>query len=570
LTRRLVDVSHDAIVTQHDCGTTDGIEIFTDLENSKVVKTLGEVAYSRVLASDLKDKNGKIVIKKGTLITRDLIDIINASSASSLFVRSVITCEAEYGVCAKCYGKNLTSEDYINIGDPVGIIASQSIGEPGTQLTMRTFHVGGVAVKQMEKPFVKTNIDGEIKFLESKIVQNPKGESYVVSNASSFIVTNADGEVFTHKMPYGSKILVKEGSIKAGTVVYELDIYNILIISEYDGVCDYNDIYRDHSYKEDSNDTGISTKVIIKSNLHPRIMLKDDSGDYVKSINNNAVKYFLPISSVILVDNNQKINVGDIIAKVPKAEQKSKDITGGLPRVVDLFEARRPTKPSVLNEYNGRVVDIKHYRTKKKITIQPDDSDEQIEYVTSKDAHILVQDAAIVKKGEIIADGDSDPHEILRILGLKDLMRYMVDEIQSVYKLQGVKIDNRHIEIIIRQMSQKVVVTDPGDSELSVGKKVFYREIKKIVDKTKQKGGNEPKYTRLLQGITESSLQKESFISSASFQETSSVLMKASIRGDVDQLIGIKENVIIGNLIPVGTGFISSKLAKLVNAKSSS
>jgi len=565
LTRRLVDVSHQCIITQHDCGTEDGIEMFTEFENSKVIKTLGEVVYSRVLAQDLKDRSGNILIAKGTMITKDLIPVINDSPASSLLVRSVITCESEYGVCAKCYGKNLTSEGYINIGDPVGIIASQSIGEPGTQLTMRTFHVGGVAFKQMDKPFVQSTIDGQITFIDTRTIKNKKSEVYVVSNTASFIVKGKDGENFTHPIPHGAKLLVAAGAVKVGQVIYESDVYNTLIISEYEGTIEFNDIYRDVSYREDNNETGISSKVIVKSNLHPRIMLKNSKGEYVKTANDNTIKYFLPISSVLLVDNNEAIGFGDIIAKVPKAEQKSKDITGGLPRVVDLFEARRPAKSAILSEYDGQVLDVKHYRSKKKIIIQADGIADPIEYVSTKDAHILVQGGATIKKGETIADGDSNPHEILRIRGLKSLISYMIEEIQSVYKLQGVKIDNRHIEVIIKYMMQKAIVDDCGDSAFANGQKVSAREVKQANKKIKANSGKEAQYTLLLQGITDSSLQNESFISSASFQETSRVLTEASISGDIDQLIGIKENVIIGNLIPVGTGFKSSKLARLVN-----
>ena len=567
LTRRLVDVSHKCIITTNDCGTEDGIEVYTELDGSRVIKSLGEVCYSRTLAEDLKDKSGKLILPANTLITKSVVPIVDSSNVSTIKVRSVITCAAEYGVCAKCYGRNLTSEEGVTIGDPVGIIAAQSIGEPGTQLTMRTFHVGGVAFKHMDKPFIQSTISGKIRFIDARFVSNKKGDVYVVSNTASLIIENDNKDIFKHILPYGSKVLVKDGQdIKQGQTVYEADVYNTLIISEYNGKAEFGDFIKDISYREDNADTGVSTKVIIKSNLHPRIMLKSADDTYVKTANNNAVRYFFPISSVINVEDGDDISVGDIIAKVPKAEQKSKDITGGLPRVVDLFEARRPSKSAILSETDGTVAEVKHYRSKKKILVRPLDGSEDIEYMVAKDSHILVHDGSVVKKGEMIADGDSNPHDILRIRGVKSLISYMIEEIQSVYKLQGVKIDNRHIEVIIKYMLQKVSIDDVGDSDFSIGQKIGYREAVAKSKELAALGLRTPTFTRILQGITDSSLQNESFISSASFQETARVLTEAAIAGESDELLGIKENVIIGKLIPVGTGFKGSKLAKLAKS----
>jgi DNA-directed RNA polymerase subunit beta' len=564
LTRRLVDVSHKCIVTSNDCGTMDGVEVYTELDGSRVIKSLGEVCYSRVFAEDLKDKKGNLILPRNTLITKSMIPIVDSSNVSSIKVRSVITCASEYGICAKCYGRNLTSEETITVGDPVGIIAAQSIGEPGTQLTMRTFHVGGVAFKHMDKPFIQSTIDGIISFIDARFVTNKKGDVYVVSNTATLAVENDNKDVFKHILPYGSKVLVADGQkVKQGQVIYEADVYNTLIISEYNGTAEFADFIKDISYREDNADTGVATKVIIKSNLHPRIMLKDGNDGYVKTLNNNAVRYFFPISSVINIEDGENISIGDIIAKVPKAEQKSKDITGGLPRVVDLFEARRPAKSAILSEADGVVIEVKHYRSKKKILVRPQDGTEDIEYMVAKDSHILVHDGSVIKKGEMIADGDSNPHDILRIRGVKSLISYMIEEIQSVYKLQGVKIDNRHIEVIIKYMLQKVAIDDVGDSDFSVGQKIGYREAVAKGRELEALGLKAPTFTRILQGITDSSLQNESFISSASFQETARVLTEAAIAGESDELLGIKENVIIGKLIPVGTGFKGSKLAKL-------
>lgn len=556
LTRRLVDVSHNCIVVSEDCGTTDGIVFTAEKRGDVVVKKLSDVVMGRVVSKDILSDEKGIAIHAGTMVDRNIAAVIDELNLTSIEVRSVVTCSLEQGVCAKCYGKDLTSGNLVNCGEPVGIIAAQSIGEPGTQLTMRTFHIGGVASKTVDKPFVEAMEDGQIKLSGVSFVQNRDGEVVTTTHSGEIFMMSSSGVSTQYNIPYGSKLKVKDGqNIKKGAIICEIEPYNIPIISEYDGFVYFVDVRRDVSFKEKRDEeTGVSVRTIVESDLHPRVTLKNKAGQVVKNINGNAVTFYLPVGATVVCADGAEVKKGDIIAKVPKTDQVVKDITGGLPRVVDLFEARRPGNTAIISNVDGVVAEIKTFRSKKTVIIKPIDSDKLVEYSAPKDAHILVSDGTVVKKGSLIVDGETNAHDILKVRGVKDLVLYLLNEIQDVYKLQGGEIDNRHFEVIIKYMLQKVVVLDAGDTHLIEHQRVNVIEINKI-NAALPKGKRPASYELILQGITSAALQTESFISAASFQETTKVLTDAAISSKIDHLVGIKENVIVGKLIPAGTGY---------------
>ena len=561
LTRRLVDVSQDCIVTESDCNTKEGILIEAALEDGRTIVPLEERVLGRVPLNDIKvDK--LVIAKAGEIIDEAIADVIKNAGVKSIRVRSILTCKSEEGVCIKCYGRDLSNGNTVSVGEAVGVIAAQSIGEPGTQLTMRTFHIGGAAQRGAEQSSISAILDGVIKFSTKGTITNRSGKQVVISR--NFEITLLDGnqeEVHSYKLPYGATILHKTGAqVQKGLHLAEWDPYNIPIVSEFDGLVKYNDLLENISLREKIDETsGVSTKIVIdwkqysKQDLKPRLTIGDK-------------EYHLSVNSVIGASNGDEIKAGDVLARIPKESSKTRDITGGLPRVAELFEARKPKNASVMSEIDGKLLFGKDYKTKRRIIIQPEDaSQEPVEYAFSKNKHLFFGEGDFVKKGDILVDGNPVPHDILRILGLQDFTNFMINEVQKVYRMQGVKIDDKHIEVIISMMMKRVEVIDSGDTTLLpheiVDRDVFEEINKKMIAQNFKPAKSKP----VLLGITKASLQTKSFVSAASFQETTRVLTDSAVQAKFDNLRGLKENIIVGRLIPAGTGFISASYKAEVN-----
>ncbi len=553
LTRRLVDVAQDVIVTELDCKTLDGIEVTAIIEGGETIEELRDRIVGRVALEDIKKdpESDEAIVHSNEEITDDLANDVQMAGIERVKIRSVLTCESRRGVCARCYGRNLATGKLVELGEATGVIAAQSIGEPGTQLTMRTFHVGGVGQVSTESTLEAKNA-GVVKFLNLPTVKNKDGDLVAMSRSGSIIIQDPKGrELERHTVVYGGIIKVQDGrEVAPGTMLLEWDPFNSVILTEFSGVCHRKDVVEGITMKMKTDDvTGFQRPVITDSTdekLQPRVEIRDSHDKLLK-------KYFLPREAMLNITDGQQIFQGDILVKVPREAKKTKDITGGLPRVVELFEARRPKEPAKISEIDGVV----HYgdvvKGKRKITVTGDDGEVR-EYEISKGAHISVQEGERVRAGDSLVEGPKDPHDILSVKGPKELQEYMVNEIQEVYRLQGVNINDKHIEVIVRQMMRWVKVEEVGDTEFIVEEHVdkfkFREENERILA-----GGGEPATGRpLLLGITKASLSTESFISAASFQETTRVLTEASINGKVDYLRGLKENVIMGRLIPAGTG----------------
>jgi DNA-directed RNA polymerase subunit beta' len=574
LTRRLVDVAQDCMVAEYDCGTNRGIELKPVVDGGEVVVSLGELVLGRVAATDVKDpSDGRLLIAQNTLIDEQLVQLIEQENIQLIKVRSVISCESDKSICAKCYGRDLATGALVSVGEAIGVIAAQSIGEPGTQLTMRTFHIGGAATKNIEVSSIEAPLDGIIKLVNKNLVANSDGILVVMSRNCEVIVVDAHGvEQSRHKLPYGSKLYYDENEeVKIGQKIAEWDPYNIPIITEKTGFVSYNDIVEGVSLKEElDEETGISNRTIVDwkqqgkiVDLKPAIFIKDEHGNKQLLGNGLEAKYFLPVNAVMSADEGVEVHAGDVLARIPRESSKTKDITGGLPRVVELFEARKPKDHAVIAEIDGVIEYGKDYKTKRRIIINPHDENlEPAEFLIPKGKYIVVNEGDIVRKGEVIVDGSPVPHDILRVLGVEALTNYIVNEIQAVYRLQGVKIDNKHIEVVVRQMLKKVEITDPGETTFITGDQVDGEEFNQVNAKAEAKGYVPAKGRRVLLGITKASLQTRSFISAASFQETTKVLTDAAVAGKKDTLSGLKENVIVGRLIPAGTGFVVNKFKK--------
>ena len=562
LTRRLVDVAQDCIISEYDCKTKEGIKVEAAVEDSSVVATLLDQALGRTLAQNIV-VNNKILVKAGTLISEDVANLIENSKISSIVVRSVLTCGTKgTGVCAMCYGRDLTTGGLVSIGEAVGVVAAQSIGEPGTQLTMRTFHVGGVATRQSEQSSISAIEDGVISLPnKDDLVSLDNGRFIVINRNSDIILLNKknNSEIHKYRIPYGAKILYNHGAdVKKGDRLVEWDAYNINVIAEEDGKLEYKDLIENISLKETIDEsTGVSTKIVsdwkknVNKKLRPSLLL---SGNTQKSYN-------LSVGTIIIVSNNSNVKAGDIIAKVPKESLKNKDITGGLPRVAELFEARKPKIPTIMSEIDGVLRFSKTSKTKVGVVIEPkDDPDSFKEYMIPKEKHLFFNEGDFVRKGDSLIDGNPVPHDILSILGIQEFVDYMINEVQKVYRMQGVKIDNKHIEVILKMMLLKVEIIDQNDSNFVAGSKVDKEEVKTANEALIKKSLVPASYKPLLLGITKSSLQTNSFISAASFQETTKVLTDSAVQGRVDGLKGLKENIIVGRLIPAGTGLMMRKL----------
>jgi DNA-directed RNA polymerase subunit beta' len=502
-----------------------------------------------------------------------LADIVDEAGVSSARIRSPLTCEAEEGVCAMCYGRDLARGTLVNQGEAVGIIAAQSIGEPGTQLTMRTFHIGGVA-QGGQQSFQEAAQSGKIHYENSMTLQNSSDETMVMGRNMKLLIIDENGdERASHKVLYGTKLFVKEGAtVTRGDKLYEWDPYTLPIIAEAAGTIKHVDLISGISVKDETDDaTGMTQKIVIdwrsaaKGNeLKPEIILVGADGEPVRNAAGNPITYPMSVDAVMSIEDGSDIQAGDVIARIPREGSKTKDITGGLPRVAELFEARRPKDHAIIAEIDGYVRYGKDYKNKRRIAIESsEDPDYKVEYMVPKGKHIPVAEGDFVQKGDYIMDGNPAPHDILAIMGVEALADYMIDEVQDVYRLQGVKINDKHIEVIVRQMLQKWEIQESGDTTLLKGEHVDKQEFDQANEKAISKGGRPAKGEPILLGITKASLQTRSFISAASFQETTRVLTEASVQGKRDKLVGLKENVIVGRLIPAGTGGATQQMRRV-------
>jgi DNA-directed RNA polymerase subunit beta' len=554
LTRRLVDVSQDVIISVDDCETIKGIEITALMEGSEVVESLGERIYGRYTLEDIYDSvTDELIVEGNSLITGDIVKKIERAGIDRVKVRSVLTCEAKHGVCRSCYGLDLATRREVETGEAVGIIAAQSIGEPGTQLTMRTFHIGGAASSSAEQSSLNAKIGGRIAVEEMKIVENRYNEPIVLNRNGVLKIIDPDGRVLEkYNISYGTKLHVKEGdNVKQGELIAEWDPYAAVIMTEFKGRVAFGDIVEGETLKEDIDAiTGLSQKVVIantRGKKQPRISIKDEN-------NKTIQRYILPVGANIMVEENDEVMPGDIVAKIPRDTQKTKDITVGLPRVAELFEARKPKDPAVIAEIDGIVSIENTARGLRKLTITNEETNVKKSYNISVQRYINVHEGDRVRAGEALIDGLVNPHDILAVLGEEALERYLVDEIQEVYRKQGVHINDKHIEVITRQMLKKVIIEDAGDSNFMPNEEVYKSEFVKVYQETLNKGLRPPQARAILQGITKAALNTQSFISAASFQETTRVLTDAACSGKLDELRGLKENVTMGKLIPAGTG----------------
>ncbi|MBU0732719.1 MAG: DNA-directed RNA polymerase subunit beta' [Proteobacteria bacterium] len=567
LTRRLVDVSQEAIISEEDCGTMDGIWVEALVEGGEILQRVGERILGRVALEDIYDPvTGEILIMANEEIDENEVKKIEDAGIERVRIRSVLSCEAKLGVCRACYGRDLAHGHQVNLGEAVGVIAAQSIGEPGTQLTMRTFHIGGTASKRVEQSTIQPRNEGEVKFVGLKTVENKDGNLVAMNrNGEVAILGKGKREVERYPIIYGATLKVRNGQkIKPSQVLAEWDPFTIPIMTEVPGVVKFGDVIEGRTMQEKRDMvTGKISRVIVESrdrdmDVRPRLSIKDSSGKTAGLPGSKKAKarYYFPVGAIIMVNEGDQVGPGAVLGKIPRETTKTKDITGGLPRVAELFEVRKPKETAIITEIDGVVSFGKYTKGKRKMTITPDVGD-PVNYLVPRGKHVSVLDGDYVRAGEALMDGSADPHDILKIRGLKELAKYLVDEVQEVYRLQGVRINDKHIEVIVRQMVRQVSVTDIGDSDFLLGDNLekwrFEEENKKIIEK-----GGKPALARpLLLGITKASLNTESFISAASFQETTKVLSEASIAGKVDFLRGLKENVIMGRLIPAGTGLKS-------------
>ncbi len=573
LTRRLVDVAQDCIIHEDDCGTERGLTVKPVMDGGEVVASLSERTLGRTTAEDILDPaNGSVLVANNTLIEETQAEQIERAGVEAVKIRSVLTCEAATGVCAHCYGRDLARGTPVNIGEAVGVIAAQSIGEPGTQLTMRTFHIGGAAQRGAEVSNVEASHDGTIKVNNRVVVQNSQAIQVVMSRNCEIVLADDKGrERARFRVPYGARLLSDDGqTVTRGQKLAEWDPYTLPIITERAGTVEFLDLLDGVTLIEKVDDvTGLTSRVVVDYkqmtkgvDLRPRLQLKDEKGEVLRLPNGGEARYFLNPDSILSVENGAVVHAGDVLARIPREGSKTRDITGGLPRVAELFEARKPKDNAVIAETDGRVEFGKDYKAKRRIIVKNDETGEETEYLITKGKHVSVQEGDFVRRGDPLVDGPRVPHDILKVLGVEALSDYLVNEIQDVYRLQGVKINDKHIEVIVRQMLQKVEITEPGDTTFLTGEQVdrieFDAENAKL-----DKGDRVATATPVLQGITKASLQTHSFISAASFQETTRVLTEAATAGKKDTLQGLKENVIVGRLIPAGTGSVMNRLRQV-------
>ena len=576
LTRRLCDVTQDLVVVEEDCGASNGVTMRALVEGGEIIEALRDRILGRVCIGDiLHPDTQEVIVPHDTLLEEDHVDQIVDLGIDEVKVRTVLTCETRYGLCAKCYGRDLGRGGLVNVGEAVGVIAAQSIGEPGTQLTMRTFHIGGAASRALVASNVEVKSNGSLKFSSTmRFVTNAKGEQVVISRSGEALVLDDNGrERERHKIPYGATLLVKEGaSVKAGTSIATWDPLTRPIISEYAGIARFENVEEGVTVAKQVDEvTGLSTLVVIdgkrrsaaSKGLRPVIQLLDEHGNQTKIAGtDHPVTIGLQVGALITVKDGQKIEVGEVLARIPIESQKTRDITGGLPRVAELFEARSPKDAAILAKVTGTVSFGKETKGKQRLVITDMDG-ESSEFLIPKEKQVLVHDGQVVNKGEMIVEGPADPHDILHLKGIEELAIYIVDEVQDVYRLQGVKINDKHIEVIVRQMLRRVQITNPGDTNFITGEQVERSKLYDENDRVIAEGKQPAQFENILLGITKASLSTDSFISAASFQETTRVLTEAAIMGKVDTLRGLKENVIIGRLIPAGTGLAYRRARKV-------
>ena len=579
LTRRLVDVAQDCIVTENDCGTKNGFDCRAIIEGGEIIESLGDRILGRSALDDiLSAEKDVIIVKGGQIIDEVAVDLIEKSGVDTIKIRSALTCESKIGICAACYGRDLARGTSVNIGEAVGVVAAQSIGEPGTQLTMRTFHIGGAAQRGAEQSNIEAPFDGKIKLDNASLIQTEDGSEVVMSRSSEMTILDGQGrEKARYRLQYGAKLLKKEGeNIKGGDILAEWDPYTIPIISEKKGIANYVDLIDGISMNEVVDDvTGISNRQVVDwkqqkdgSDLRPRITIRDEKGEVITLSNGLEARYFMSVNAILQVENGAKVKAGTVLARIPRESSKTRDITGGLPRVAELFEARKPKDFAVIAEVDGVVEFGADYKTKRRIRIVPQSEEtEPVEYMVPKGKLLAVQEGDFIRKGDLIIDGSPVPHDILNILGIEALANYLVKEVQDVYRLQGVKINDKHIEVIVRQMLQKIEITDHGDTNFLNGEHVHRSEFKQVNDNAIKENKKPAEGNHLLLGITKASLQTDSFISAASFQETTRVLTEAAVSGKTDLLSGLKENVIVGRLVPAGTGSVVNKFKKIASKR---
>jgi DNA-directed RNA polymerase subunit beta' len=576
LTRRLVDVTQDLVVTEDDCQTQNGVSMKALVEGGEVVEALRERILGRVLATDLvHPETQDILYPAGSLVDEDSIEAIDSLGIDEVKVRTPLSCDTRWGVCAKCYGRDLGRGSLVNVGEAIGVIAAQSIGEPGTQLTMRTFHIGGAASRTAVQSQVEAKSAGTVRFTPTmRYVSNAKGDKVVISRSGEIIIADDNGrERERHKVPYGALLSSADGdAIRAGKTLASWDPHHRPIITEYAGTVKFEHVEEGATVAKQIDDvTGLSTLVVIDAKRRttatskgqrPSVKLINEAGDEVRIAGtDHAVNISFPVGAVIAVRDGQQVQVGEVLARIPQEVSKTRDITGGLPRVAELFEARSPKDAGILAEVTGTVSFGKDTKGKQRLVITDLEKQEH-EYLIAKDKHLLVHDGQVVNKGEMIVDGPVDPHDLLRLLGIEELARYIIDEVQDVYRLQGVKINDKHIEVIVRQMLRRIEVEDPGESPFIQGEQVERAELLEENEKAVAAGKKPAVYRNMLLGITKASLSTDSFISAASFQETTRVLTEAAIMGKRDELRGLKENVIVGRLIPAGTGLAYHNIRK--------
>ena len=573
LTRRLCDVAQDASITIEDCNTNIGVRVSDVVEGGEVIVSISERVLGRFAQEDIKHPiTEELIVAKGNYIEEIIADQIEESGIQNVYIRSALTCESKRGLCVKCYGRDLARGFLVNLGETVGMIAAQSIGEPGTQLTMRTFHIGGTA-QINDQSFVEVNCEGIFKILNKNTVEDSKGDLIVMGRNCQLAIQDKSGkELANYKVPYGTRILVKEDSnVSHGTKICEWDPFTNPVISEKTGTANYVDLQSGISLTDETDEKTGLTNMKVKDwkanpkgvDLKPRITLRDKSGEVIMLANGTEARYFLPPESLLSIADGAEVHAGDILARTPQAASKTKDITGGLPRVAELFEARKPKDFAVIAENSGYISFGKDMRGKQKVIVTPEDEHEEPkEYLIPKGKQVAYQEGEKIEKGDFLLDGNPDPHDILEILGIEPLANYLINEVQEVYRLQGVQINDKHIEVLCRQMLKKVKVVSSGDSSFIANEEIervdYLTENEELASQGKELAVAKP----ILLGITKASLSTKSFISAASFQETTRILTDAAIKGKVDTLQGLKENVIVGRLIPAGTGRTFKQLEK--------
>jgi DNA-directed RNA polymerase subunit beta' len=573
LTRRLVDVAQDSIITMPDCGSQRGISMRAIVDAGTVVASLASRILGRTSAETLRDADGNVILEAGQMIAEEHMPAITAAGVQEVKIRSVLTCEAKNGVCASCYGRDLARGTPVNMGEAVGVIAAQSIGEPGTQLTMRTFHIGGAA-QLADQSFIESNFDGEVKIRNRNLARNANGDLMAMARNVAVVITDRNGvERAVHRVQYGARLKVDEGDkIKRGQRIAEWDPFTRPILTEIDGEIGFEDLVEGVSMSEQVDEaTGIAKRIVTDwrstprtAGLKPALVIKGKDGKIAKLPRGGDARYPLSVESIISFEPGATVRGGDVIARISINSAKTRDITGGLPRVAELFEARRPKDHAIIAEISGTVRFGRDFKNKQRLSIEPSEEGvEAVEYLIPKSKHIHLQDGDVIEKGEYIVDGNPAPHDILAIKGVEELAAYLVNEIQEVYRLQGVSINDKHIEVIVRQMLQKVDIVDAGDTDFLVGEQVDATDLEAANEAVTAEGKKPAAGTPVLLGITKASLQTRSFISAASFQETTRVLTEAAVNGKVDTLEGLKENVIVGRLIPAGTGAAVAKLRQI-------